>query len=225
MSWLRTIYLQIRYNPLLSFVIGGLSAWALDQVAGQFFTRAGVFGIVAALVSVILTVLLYQVVLWAIRRLLPAPTPRVGVAPAPHRGLILLFGRTETALKAIEPHRNRLDFIWWVVTDKTAEELRLMRNHWWGSATATPELVHDEFSPGETENAVARAISHAAVLGLKPADLICDITGGTKAMTVGAFAAGLQQSVALQIVPARYDKERKSPVPLDAIQIHPIVQE
>ena len=218
---LDAIYLQLRYNALVGLIFGILTSWTIERIADQFVQRPlGVFWVIGGVLMVATGVLLYRFALWILRDRRNQIVPSPGVAPTPKRGLILLFSRIETARKAIEPHCDTLEIIWFILTDETEHKLAAHPNHWWGRAVDSSEIVLNAYSPVETANAIDRAISHARVLGLGPEALACDVTGGTTAMSVGAVAAcSAYPGLTLQMVPARYDPELKRPHPLDAIRI------
>ncbi|RIK39201.1 MAG: hypothetical protein DCC55_18805 [Chloroflexi bacterium] len=53
-------------------------------------------------------------------------------------------------------------------------------------------------------------LSHNSILTfvlVSLGELICDITGGTTAMTVGAFATCIRSGVAVQMMPGVFDKQ------------------
>lgn len=218
-DWWRPLYLQIRYNSLVTFVLVGLAAWGLEQIAGAAWNRQGILGLLLAVLSTVIAVLLLRGAVWLFGRIRQDDASLPGASPPVRRGLILLYGREATAQEAIQHHRDRLDFIWFVLTEQTKSEFNTMRNHWWGRAAATPELVHDPYLPKETANAIERAVSHASVLGLSPDELICDVTGGTTAMTVGALQACCRTQITMQMVPAVSDPERRALRPLAPILI------
>ncbi len=215
---IRRLYILIRYNPLLTFFLGVVLAWALEETAQQFIDTRGLFGLFLAVAGAVALILLIQAIISAIRHLRAEPRPSMGEPPGTRRGLILLYSNADTARKAIDHHRSRLDYIWFIVTEQSSSRLEALFPHLSTFVTAR-EWVHDPFQPRETQNAVERATSHAANFGLKSDNLICDITGGTTAMTVGALQACQSTGIALQMVTARYDPELKGPVPLDLIRI------
>lgn len=206
---LRLLYLQLRYNALLVFIVLGIASWGLEQIASDLWLTRGGWGLLWAAVIPLGLVLLFRLTVWAWGWLFGKPAPPMGKTPTPRRAMIILYGREAVVKIALQAHRASLDLVWFIVTAETQAEYAQLPNHWWGKAVGTLELVHDHYLPDETRNAVERAISHAAVHGIAPADLICDLTGGTKAMTIGAFAACMEYGVAVQMTPALYDQARK----------------
>lgn len=215
MRFITWIYLQLRHNTLVTFFIGGLIIWGVEQFASDFVRSRGWTGFALFVVAIALALLVFQAGRDLLYRLLPRDRPPAGPSPSPHRGMILLLGRADAALFALDHHPN-LDYLWMVVTARSRDEVEAMSPRLPGRVVTSREWIHNAYDQGECANAVERAVSHARTLGLTADDLICDLTGGTTAMTVGAFQACQQAGIAAQMVTARYDKERKHPVP-DAV--------
>lgn len=220
MNTIRRFYLRLRYDPLLTFVLGALAAGIIQIVSGNALKQYGALGLLAVLVTVALAFLLYRAILWLIHKLLPPPRYPIGDAPDARKGLIMVLGGSsrETGPEAITHHLPRLEHVWFVVTDRTIPLVDNLKK------TAHPALTHQEdvvnyWEPPECNNAVQRAISHARVLGIDVHDLICDVTGGTTAMTAGAIEACLTQDVAAQMVAARYDDALKAVTPIAVIEL------
>lgn len=225
-QWLRRIYLEIRHNSIITFVLITLAAWLLEQLANlatgqgtvQFWSQSNLLRLAVLVLATLLAVLLVRggIALW---RRLRQVDQVVGIAPPQRRGLILLFGREATARKAIEHHRNQLEFIWFILTEQTKAEFDQLPANWWGRAVAIPELLLHPYRPEEIGQRIANTVEHAEALKLAPSDLICDVTGGTTAMTIGAFAACVRHDVQVQMVPALYDQARNALQPLPPILI------
>ncbi len=205
-------YLQLRYNTLVSFVIGGLIIWGVEQFANDFLRSRGWVGFGIFVGSIALALLVFAAGRDLLYRLVPRDKPVSGPPPTPHRGMILLLGRADVALFAIHHHPN-LEYVWLVVTTRSQGEVETMQHRMPGRLVASREWVHNAYDQNECTNAIERAISHARNLGLEMDDLICDLTGGTTTMTLGAFQACQQTHLAAQMVTARYDRELKRPVP------------
>jgi hypothetical protein len=122
---------------------------------------------------------------------------------------------------AMEHHHTALEFVWFIVSLRTQG----MPGRLWQETAALnhdDQLVLDPWRPAETANAVQRAISHAMTLGMRMDDVICDITGGTTAMTYGAVLACQQAGVALEMVPAEYDTTLGALAPLGVILLEEV---
>jgi hypothetical protein len=61
--------------------------------------------------------------------------------------------------------------------------------------------------------------SEVARFGLEPKDVIADITGGTKPMTMGMILACIEGEYPVEHVPAVYDENLRAHRPLDPIEI------
>lgn len=218
-DYLRLVYLQLRYDALLAFVIVNVISWFFGQQLGGYWSAGHYGSLLWAIVTPVVVVLLLRTLLWLYRRWRRGAQIALGASPRITRGLIVLYGRQDVVQTAVNHHRDRLQFVWFILTQETEKEFKQLHSHWWGSAVGTPIIVHDPYLPTETENAIVRALSHARVLGIDNHELTCDVTGGTKAMTVGAFTAALLNDLPLQMTPARYDQERKALGPLPPIAI------
>jgi hypothetical protein len=135
----------------------------------------------------------------------------MGRRPDPARGLILVLGggSRDTAPKACEVHQRTLERIWLVVTDRTVAVAGDLERQWAGMRCHR-QAVENHFNPAESAGAVRRAVDHARTLGLPAEALICDVTGGTTAMTVGAMRGCLAEGVRMQMVPGGYDEVLKA---------------
>jgi hypothetical protein len=220
MDFLRFLYLRLRYDPLFTFVAGALAAGLIQIASGNAIQRYGVLGILAAVVVVVLLWLAYRALLWLANKLMPPLRLPVGKLPTPRAGLIMLLGRNSDATGpvAMEQHRSRLEHVWVIATDFTAPLVGELRRK------ARPALLHQEdvvnhWEPPECNNAVQRAVSHAQVLGIGRDNLICDVTGGTSAMTAGALEACLALGLAAQMVAGRYGDAPGQVTPLGVIEL------
>lgn len=220
MNRLRHFYLRLRYDSLLALVLGGIVVGVIQQVGAELWQQRAVLALVGLLVGIVIAVLLFQGLLWLVRRILPAPTFPVGNPPLPRQAMILLLGggSRDTAPMAITHHASYLEHIWLVVTERT-EDIGAELTKKFHKVRSFPEKLEDHLSPAEASNAVKRAISHARILGYTQADLICDITGGTSAMTAGAIQACIESGVSLQMVAASFDEQLKAVRPIAVIAL------
>ncbi|MFZ1753945.1 MAG: hypothetical protein WAU10_09385 [Caldilineaceae bacterium] len=206
------IYLQLRYNPLVALFVGGLAVWAVEKIAEDFLRNRGWSGLAVLLIAIVMTLLFFQAGSQLFYHLIPRNQPASGPAPTPRRGMILLLGRAETAQAAAEAHPD-LEHLWLIVTAQSNDEMEKLRYRLSGRIVTLREWIHNPYDQTECANAVDRSVSHAATQGITGEDLICDLTGGTVAMTIGAFQACQRLALDTQMVTAGYDKERKHPVP------------
>lgn len=228
MNLLRRIYLEIRHNSIVTFILISLASWLVEQIANystgqttiQFWSRQNLIRLIILLVGTLLIVLVMRGGVWLWNRI-RSSTLSLGTPPPQRRGLILIFGRESTARKAVEHHRDTLDFVWFILTEQTKIEFEKLPGNWWGKAVAVQEFLLNPYRPEEIGKIIENIVNHAESLRLEPEDLICDVTGGTTAMTIGAFAACIRKDVQVQMVPALYDQELKaiqalSPIIVDA---------
>ncbi len=195
---------------------------------GEYYTtllnERGKWSLVTLVALVVTMVLLFWggQALW--RRFGPQMKILLGFPPAPHGGVILLFSNNVTATKAVAHHRHRLRYLCLIVTDESVEWGRKCIQEWQDAGELPRVQVREErivgaWNPDEVALAVGRAIHQGEDLGLTKADLICDVTGGTKAMTTGAVLACLAEGLLVQMVPAEYDQQLKVLRPGEVIQL------
>lgn len=205
-SLLRFLDRQLRYNALLTFTLGAIVGGAVEYYVGNLIDRYSFWAPLSLLLLIVAAALAYRGLSALLRTLRPPPAILMGERPRPAHGLILLLGGGSrvTAAQAYAFHRPTLQRVWFVVTDLTqpiADELARQ----WAPLPTHRQAVENPFRPAETANAVERAVSHARALGLATPALVCDITGGTTAMTVGALQACLRHQLAMEMTPGRYD--------------------
>lgn len=201
----RLLYRQLRSNALLTFTLGAVVGGTFEYYVGSLIERYSFWAPLSILLLFVFAILAYHGLQWLVRRLTRPPVILMGERPQPAQGLILLLGGSSrtTAAKAYEYHCQTLQRVWFIVTDRTKEIADELARQWEPLPTYRQE-VDNPFQPGETANAIERAVSHARTLGLSAQTLTCDITGGTTAMTVGALQACLRQRLIMEMTPARY---------------------
>ncbi|MCD6519484.1 MAG: hypothetical protein J7M05_06150 [Anaerolineae bacterium] len=127
-------------------------------------------------------------------------------SPPKKRGLVLLFSKEEPAQKAIDYHQERLERCWLFATPQMrarAEKFarRIERK------TALQVEVVDIPEAYQAEACYDEANKlFGSLEAIARGEVIADITGGTKPMTVGLFLACLRAGIAVQYVLAPYDK-------------------
>ncbi|MFZ5917318.1 MAG: hypothetical protein ACOYZ7_10320 [Chloroflexota bacterium] len=139
--------------------------------------------------------------------------------PARRRGLIFLLSREDTLREAIAYHRPRLEHCWLLVTPEMQDQARQVMSHYPDLSFTLHPLTgrYDSQSCYQT----VRDIYHheAPRLGLEPSEVIADITGGTKPLTLGLIVACLEGQYPLQHVPTAFDAAGQPGGPLPPIQI------
>lgn len=150
-----------------------------------------------------------------------------------HRGLVLLVSKPDTARFAIRHHLharagNRLEHCWLIWTTEMKElcsglETDYSRRHFpWLTVTSIP--IAGAFLAPHVRQEVLALIedaldpSHASPMSV--ADLIVDITGGTKPMTAGAVLASTQRGISMQYVESTWRDGR----PVEGTQVAKIVE-
>lgn len=146
--------------------------------------------------------------------------PIADIDPPPqYPGLIVLYSRKETALAALEHHSPALKHCWLIVTPEMQASA--------GETIAQfPAVRFSALSISNLYNAqacyeIVRHIYQQGVgnMGLRPEQVIADITGGTKPMTMGMIVACLEGGFAIEHVPTKYDSNGNPQGPLPPIEI------
>lgn len=205
------LVLLILSGFMLPLITNLLSSW-LETTYGK--TPAQLMQLLAILAALAIS-------LWVLV-LLFRQTSRRGVLvpkelqPAAHPGLIVLVGpgraepssgsRPNVAEEAIQYHLNKgnLKRVWLVTSEAgvpAAEELRKR----YGELVKVL-LIHDILNINDTYNAVGQIYTQEAVdLGLNPAEIIADYTGGTKPMSVGMALAAASGPYPMQFTSGKPD--------------------
>ena len=144
------------------------------------------------------------------------------VSPQQYRGLIFMFSNEHTFRKAIEYHRDTLETCWVLVTPKKSPLYEQTRSEFLDSGiTFIPMQVRDRY---DTENCyeVIRSVyeRQARIQNLHPQEIISDITGGTKPMTMGMILACVENGYPIEHIPTQFHPVTDRPLrPLDPIEI------
>lgn len=204
---------------LITMTISLLYDW-LKEIAGL----PGAAGLIASLAGLTLLVV-YGYNLHTRRRRRQMAT-RVVDKPNPpqYKGLILMVSRLETAREAIDYHKDALQCCWLITTPapwirQHADQLKQE----YEDAISYVDIAHiaNEYDTRGCYELV-RGIHHreAARLGLLPGEVIADITGGTKPMTMGMILACVEGEFPIEHIPTEYDPVTSKPKgPLPPIQI------
>ncbi|MCB9139693.1 MAG: hypothetical protein H6642_15230 [Caldilineaceae bacterium] len=217
--WFRRLYLQIRYSAILAFIVGVLLGWGFEYITGRLEAQAGwrgtlsVFGLLIALIVCVILIAAVQEQ-WKMKR----ASNDVGTPPSPRRGLILLLSNVKTARSAIDYHRDHLEVVWFVVTKKSITLLDDLHGDL-AHIDFDTKPIQDEWRPAETANAIQSAMLDARVQGLALSDLVCDITGGTKPMSIGAFYACRAFHIEVEVTPGIYGSDLKPDAPITPIAL------
>lgn len=205
----RSPFLFMFFAILIAIPGGALTSALQDQIGA----------ILAALVGLLLIASL-AAALWAIGRLRARKSIGISTGPAPQRrGLVALVSQGEPekvpAVGAIRHHESTLKYLWLIFTPPPDQEpsspyrssysiAQQLRSEYQQRGVVVDMLeVRDPDNPEEVFAKAQYAYQAAARFGLSPADVLADITGGTKSMTVGLAFAGLPSSRDLQFMKPR----------------------
>ncbi len=219
MKWLRLIYGYLKHIPVVTLLAGAFFGWYFQvYVFGNWLPQWGLGGPVWSLVlfAVIVALLALGLAAYERYRARRRKLVVVGKPPQPRRGLIMLISKEVTAQAALAHHHEKLEYVWFIVTMRTEG----LPGKLWRpliGVVHSNQLVIDHWRPAETANAVQRALLHAQGLGMAVDEVICDITGGTTAMTYGAILACQQAGLDMEMVPAEYDVKLKALTPMGVI--------
>jgi hypothetical protein len=146
--------------------------------------------------------------------------PIADIDPPPqYPGLIALVSRRETTRAAIQYHLPALKHCWLIVTPEMQAIVGSLIEEFPGlrvsilsisnlyNAQACYEIIRHIYQQGAQD------------VGLAPGQVIADITGGTKPMTMGMIVACLEGSYPIEHVPTQFDSTGSPLKPLPPIQI------
>jgi hypothetical protein len=145
----------------------------------------------------------------------PADRPN----PERHRGLMFLFSKEQTLREAIRYHQPVLEHCWLLVTPEMQERAGRFVGTFPGLYFTT-HLVKDLYDSRACYQIVKNIYEkEAQPLEIPPDRIICDITGGTKPMTIGMIVACLEGGYPIEHVPTAFDAAGRPTGPLPPIQI------
>jgi len=217
--FLAAFYAGLRRNVILTFFLGALLAWSVDTLFSQLLTAWGLSGLATLIFALLVSLVLFQGLRLLLGYLLPSPKILHGQAPRPCAGLILLYSNHQTCQKAIRFHQEKLKYLWLIVTPESSVKLAETPPDVPNRVTRFEQKVLNAWDLDETALAVRRALEHATDLTLSRADLICDVTGGTKTMTIGAMITCIAEALKVQMVPGQYNEDLHVQRPLEVIEI------
>jgi len=139
--------------------------------------------------------------------------------PQKHRGLIFLFSREETLREAIRHHQPVLEHCWLLVTPEMQDAASQVMSHFPDLRFTIHSLSnrYDSQACYQTVRDIYR--QEAPRLSIPPEQVIADITGGTKPMTLGMIASCLEGDSPIEHVPTAFDAAGRPTGPLPPIQI------
>lgn len=215
---LRSAFVRMQSYATLNFILGGLFGWAIQESANAISQQQRWLGFGAILLFVIVAFAVAPPIETLIRSFFRPTLPPMGEKPQPRRGLILLFSNEKTALCAIDHHAQQLAYVLCVVTEFMEERFNQFRLQLLARGLQVhPQFMDDAYDQREAAAAVLNCIAWARTKQLFPDDLICDVTGGTSIMSIGAALACQRQGIDVQMVKAR--QTDKGPEPLHPVLI------
>lgn len=143
--------------------------------------------------------------------------------PSPERsmGLVSLFSNKDTLTEAIRFHQPTLQYCWLVITPEMQPK----------ALQAMADLKGIQVSLHPIDNALNTTLCYdtvrhifeeeAPLHSISPSQVIADITGGTKPMTMGMIMACLKGGYRIEHVPTEYgpDGRPKGPLPPKEIRV------
>ena len=223
-SLLRSLARQVLYNTLVTFMMGTIIGGTFEFYIGDWIKAFGMWAPILAIGVVLILAIAFVGGMRLVQRLLVRQTINLGTPPPTnrYRGIILVLGggSRSTAPIAIRHHESTLERIWLIYTGFTKEiGEELQRN--WQTDNRRVHLVDVEhhYDPLQTALSITRAVDHGHQYNLFSQEIICDITGGTTAMTVGAIKGCQAHQLDLEMVTAGYDDELKAEGPLGVISL------
>ena len=210
---------QIRRNQIFMLIVGTLLAFVVESLLERLEASRGLPVLLITTVAIAIATAFYYLALGLIARWRTLPPVYVGIQPEKQRGLIFLYSRKDTLLKALEYHKGTLQYVWLVVSSEKEEEALGLKQEI-DDFTFYNQPIGNVWAPQEVTNAIERVIVHARSLALDRDEIICDITGGTTTMKAGAIVGSLEHEVKTQMVPARYDDDLNPERAIDVIAVN-----
>lgn len=141
--------------------------------------------------------------------------------PIPRKGLIWMVTPAPTVRQAIEYHRVKLQHVWLITTPEMLDHAHELESYLdeYGIKAHVIKLKQAYDAKG-CYYLVRQVLEvDAPGVGLTRADIIADMTGGTKPMTAGMVLACNDLDVALEHVPTQFSRDNQPIIPLDPIEI------
>jgi hypothetical protein len=139
--------------------------------------------------------------------------------PQKHRGLIFLFSRDDTLREAIEYHQPALEHCWLLVTPEMRDQATSVVSHFPDLPFTIHPLVDLYDSQACYQTVLDIYQREASRQGISSKQVIADITGGTKPMTMGMIVACLEGDYPIEHVPTAFNAAGEPTGPLPPIQI------
>jgi hypothetical protein len=211
--------------PWFGFVLTTILVAAMINLATSIIVEwAGAAWALALLaIGIVLTLAFANLFSYRWRRQIAAGQRLIGERPHPAKrlGLIVMVTRAPTMHQAVDYHLPALKHLWLIVTPKMrdlAAELRTYAEE--RGVTCYAMDLTQEYDANQCYHVIHRVVQTlAAELQLGQADIIADMTGGTKPMTAGMVLACTDYGIALQHVPTLFNLDGRPTVPLPPIEV------
>lgn len=195
-------------------------AYDLLKAYGGLVAAGIVLGLIVGVATLMIALYDFQRRQQAKQNLEPLDKPH----PQPRKGLVILVSNAPVVKKAIDYHLPALEYCWLITTPQTATLGANIQTEYDGRIKCFPRGIENELDSEGCYHLVSAIYDEARRSGLQTAEMIADITGGTKPMTTALVLACVSHEppLDLQHVPTKYqtvDGKRVYTDPLDPIQI------
>ena len=141
------------------------------------------------------------------------------VHSGPGKAQVILFSREGTLREAIQYHQPVLEHCWLLVTPEMQDRAKQAMGHF-PDLRFTLHALGDRYDSQACYQTVCGIYQReASRLDVPPEQVIADITGGTKPMTMGMIVACLDGGYPIEHVPTAFDADGHPTGPLPPIQI------
>ena len=139
--------------------------------------------------------------------------------PEPREGLVFIFSNEQTLSEALRYHAPTLRHCWLLVTPEYQSKAGAFIHEYTG-VTFSVLPVKSLYDTQACYNLVRDIYkSNGAGTGIPAHEIISDITGGTKPLSMGMVLACLEGGYAIEHVPTKFDSTGNPIVPLPPIQL------
>jgi len=212
--------------PWLGPVISTVLVTLTISLLYDWLKETGGLSAAAVLIAIMGSITLVVVYTYAIvtGRRRSGMAARVSDKPKPPRckGLIVMVSTPEIAREAIEYHKEMLRCCWLIVTPETKPRAEALKEQY--EDVIPYVIIRPIANRYDTRGCyeLVRDIYHqeGPRLGVEPGEMMADITGGTKPMTMGMILASLEGELPVEHIPTEFDPVTFKPKgPLPPIQI------
>jgi len=127
------------------------------------------------------------------------------------RGLIFTVGKPPDIVR-IALRRQRPEYLALICSDWTEDVANQLRREFDFDEDHFKKEIIDPWNINEIRSKTEIILSWLAEKGLRPEEIVADITGGTVTMSVGVFSATEEKRIDSQYIRSQYDEKNK-PIP------------